>query len=833
MSNWLTHSLRLLKHEIKRGELTIVVLAIVLSVSSVFTLFGFSGQIKQSLLSSSAKFIAADRVLSSAREVEINFLEQADELKLTTVEQVETQSMIFAGDDMLLASLRATEQGYPLRGELMIEVVPDKGSIVASAPKKGEVWIDQTINRKLNIKVNDALDIGMASFTVAGIITDLPDASFNVFGSAPVVILNKIDLPATQLVKPGSRITYKYLFAGEENNLLLFDQWVEENINDTQRWQSITTGNSPLAGALKRAEQYLSLGSMLGIVLSAIAVAVASRRYSQRHQSTVAIFKAIGASQSYVTKLYCLHWLFLSFFSITVGLIIGLIMTSLALSAASSIFELTITNNFLYPTLVAVITGITCAIAFAISPLKALINTRPLSLLRGYKDKTKNTIITNLIALVAVFALLVLFSQNLALSSALLVGGIIVSVILLLCAQFLMTLGRKAGSQAGKAWHLALANLKRRASDNAIQLISFTLAIKLLLLILVMKNSLIAEWQEQLPDNSANRFLVNITQPQKDELINFINANNIVASDFYSIVRGRLTAINQEKVTNKVSKHEEKEADQGRQGANRELNLTWRKVLPDSNEIVAGQWWPENTSTQQVSIAESIAERLEINVDDELTFLIGNQTFNVKVTSIRKVDWKRMQPNFFVIFHPEVLADFPSTYIGSLRVEPKHELLMQNFLASYPTISVIDVDAMINHLQEAIAKVSIAIEFILILVVLAGCLVLIAQVQASMEERERELAILKTLGAKGRILKLSIFYEFLSLGVIAGFMASIAMEVAVYFLQTNVFEMTPSFHFSYWLIGMISGGLFVGIIGLFSCWRLLNLSSVTLIRRTM
>lgn len=833
MNNWLTHSLRLLKHEIKRGELTIVVLAIVLSVSSVFTLFGFSGQIKQSLLSSSAKFIAADRVLSGARQVDENFLSKANEVNLTVVQQVETQSMVFAGDDMLLASVRATEKGYPLRGELMIELEKNKGSVAASAPKQGEVWIDETINRKLNINVSDSLDIGMATFTVAGIITDLPDASFNVFGSAPVVILNNVDLPLTELVKPGSRITYKYLFAGEEEKLIIYDEWIEENINDTQRWQSITTGNSPLAGALKRAEQYLSLGSMLGIILSAIAVAVASRRYSQKHQSTVAIFKAIGASQLYVTKLYCLHWLFLSFFSITVGLIIGLLMTSIALSAASSIFELTISNNFLYPTFVAIITGITCAIAFAISPLKTLINTRPLSLLRGYKDKTKNTLLTNLISLVAVFILLVLFSKDIVLSSALLVGGILVSIILLLCAQFLMTLGRKAGSQAGKAWHLALANLKRRASDNAIQLISFTLAIKLLLLILVMKNSLIAEWQEQLPANSANRFLVNITEPQKDELINFIDANNIVASDFYSIVRGRLTAINQEKVTNKVSKHEDSEADRGRQGANRELNLTWRQELPDSNEILEGEWWPENSPKQQVSIAESIAERLEINLGDDLTFLIGNQNFNVKVTSIRKVDWQRMQPNFFVIFHPEVLADFPSTYIGSLRVEPSHETIMQGFLAAHPTVSVIDVDAMIKHLQEAIAKVSIAIEFILILVVLAGCLVLIAQVQASMEERERELAILKTLGAKGRILKLSIFYEFLSLGVIAGFMASIAMELAVYLLQTNVFEMAPSLHLSYWFIGMLSGGLFVGLIGLFSCWRLLNLSSVTLIRRTM
>lgn len=833
MNNWFIHSIRLLSHELKRGELTIVVLAIVLSVSSVFTLFGLSHQVKQSLLSSSAKFIAADRVLSAAREVDTSFIEQAQQQAITVVKQVETQSMVFASDNMLLASIRATEAGYPLRGDLMVQLALNTKSQAVSAPNANEVWVDEKIQQRLNLTIGDTIDVGMSTLTIAGVITDLPDASFNVFGSAPVIIINYANLPATELILPGSRVTYKYLFAGEPEKLASYDKWIENELNDTQRWQSITSGNTRLAQTLNRAEQYLSLSSMLGIILSAIAVAVASRRYSQRHQATVAIFKAIGASRAYVGKVYCLHWFLLSMFSILIGLIIGLGLIELALSAVSSTFDLTVESAYTYPAIVAVITGLTCAVAFAITPLKSLIDTLPLSLLRGYTAAKKYTWLTSFIAFSAVFGLLALFSQDIKISLSILVGGVLVSLVLLVLGRLLMSAGRKAGSQAGKAWHLALANLKRRANDNAIQLISFTLAIKLLLLIIVMKNSLIAEWQQQLPEDSANRFLVNITEQQKSALNQFIEQENIVASDFFAVVRGRLTAVNQEEVNNRVSKHEDHEAEQGRQGANRELNLTWREQLPAYNEITEGTWWPENVNDQQVSIAESIAERLNIQLGDDIRFFIGNQQVDVTVTSIRKVDWQRMQPNFFMIFHPNVLADFPASYIGSMRIEAQHETLLQNFLADYPTISVIDVDAMIKHLQEGIEQVSIAVEFILILVVLAGCLVLVAQVQASMEERERELAILKTLGAKGNVLRFSVFYEFFALGAIAGFMASLAMELAVYFLQTEVFNMKASLHLSYWLFGVLSGGLFVGIIGLVSCWRLLHLSSVTLIRRTM
>ena len=761
MAMWITHSWRLLKHEFKRGELNIIAFAIVLSVSSVFSLTGFSAQVKQSLIENSNKFIAADRTLKSSRPVEPEILTQAQHHQLRYVQQAEMSSMLFVGDNMLLVQIKASTEGYPLRGELLVKTNINKSSHPVSIPQNNEVWLDKKALSSLNVTIGDYVAVGTKAFKIAGIIEQLPDASFSVFTSLPVLILPFDNLSETGLVQPGSRLEYKYLFAGEEDNLKAYDEWIKPNLNNTQRWQDIKSGETPLANALNRAEKYLSLASMLGIILAAVAVAVASRRYGQRHQATVATFKALGASKTHVLKVYSLHWALLCLFSIAVGLLVGYLLLSTGLWAIEDLFDISTQQNLAYPVFIAIVTGAICGSCFAFQPLKTLIATSPMLLLRGNEAKSNRSIASIVLAFSSVLLLLYLFSQNIVLSMALLVGTLAVAGVLLIIAHGLFKLGRKIGTQAGNAWHLALANLKRRAKENAVQLISFTVAIKLLLLILVMQHAIIDEWQAQLPENAANRFLININESQKTAVENFYASENLYSSDFFSVVRGRLTAINDENVSKNVSKEDVKTANNGREGIGRELNLTWRETLPAENIIVEGSWWPtdeadatnksntnDELSFQQVSVEEKIAQRLELVLGDKLTFMLGSEEINVVVSSIREVNWQSLQPNFYMIFHPKVLADFPATYISSLHVPEHKKQLFQTFLSQFPTISMIDVDAMINQLREVIDQVSVAVKFILVLVVLAGSLVLVAQVQASLEERERELAILKTLGAK-------------------------------------------------------------------------------------
>ena len=848
-NRWLSHSIRLLKNELRRGELTIIFLAIVLAVATVFSLAGFTEQIKQAIVASSTNTIAADRVLRLNKPISTEILAKSTQEKLRVAKKIETESMAFAGDNMLLAEVEAISNEYPLRGELRIKTSLEQSeSVIANAPAVGNAWVEASVLSRMQVAIGDTIEIGVLPLTISGILTDVPDRSYRAFIAGPSIFLNIEDMAKTQLIQPGSRIGYKYLFAGERENIEAFEQWLKPQLNDTQRWYDAKAAQNRLSNVLDSAEKFLSLASMLGIVLAAVAVAVASRRYGQRHQTTVAVFKALGASVNHIAKLYMLHWGLLSIISIISGLVLGYGLILLGQDAVKNFIELEGTSLTLTPFITAIVTGLLCAVAFAIHPIRELIKTSPLLVIRGIVNSDgKKFGFHQVIPLVGLFVLLLLFSQDIKMSAALLFGGLFVSLILLGFGKLLMSASRSAGTKAGKSLHLALANLKRRANENSVQLVSFTIAIQLLLLITVMKTSILAEWQQQFPEDTPNHYLMNITNEQMAPLADYVEEAGIANQGFYAVYRGRLAAINNEKTVvsdDRGSKSDAEpksdEADtqakqkkEGRRGMGRELGLTWQDQVPPENNIIEGQWWGKNDKRPQVSVESGVAERLNIKLGDELTFTLATDTITVPVTNIREVNWQSRQLNFIMIFNEVVLADIETTSISAWMIPDQQKNEVYRYLSNYPTISIVDFGAIMKQLNTMIEQISIAIELILVLVILAGSLVLVAQVQASMEERERELAILRTLGAKGSLLRNSVLFEFVALGAIAGLMASIAMEIAVYLLQTQVFKMAASFHFDAWLVGIIAGASFVGIMGMLSCWRLLSLSSVTLIRRTM
>jgi putative ABC transport system permease protein len=852
---WLKQSLRLLHHEFRRGELTIIFLAIVLAVGTVFSLTGFSQQIKQAIISNSANTIAADRVLGSNSKAPAEFLEKSKSLSLNAATKILLDSMVFSGDNMLLSELDAISEKYPLRGKFMVKMSLGQAAVSVGAPMQGTVYVEESILSRLDVEIGGTIEVGVLPLKIAGVIVDIPDRSYRMFVAGPAIFLNIKDIEKTQLIKPGSRVYRQYLFAGERDDIETFEKWIKPQLNESQNWYDAKKAQNRLSRVLDSSEKFLSLASMLGIVLAAVAVAVASRRYGQRHQPMVAVFKALGASKSHVKKLYMLHWGLLSLVSIIVGLVLGYFLMLAGVSAIESYLSLEDSALTLKPFITAVITGLLCAIAFAIHPITELISTRPLDVIRGFSQNVLPKFGWHqVIPLLALFALLMLFSRDLVMSLSLLLGGLLVSGVLLLLGRLIMGAGRSAGAKAGKSWHLALANLKRRANENSVQLVSFTIAIQLLLLITVMKDSIIDEWQAQFPKNTPNHYLLNITDEEVPPLKAFVEKLDIDNQGFYPIFRGRLSAINGEKTisfedddeksdtaedeelpaeSKTESVEEKKEKPKGRKGAGRELSLTWQSQLPIENEIIEGDWWQQSDNLPQVSMEKGMAERLEVKLGDNLTFTLGSDEFTVPVTSIREVNWKSRQLNFIMIFNQAAIHDIETTSISAWMIPDQLKNEVYRFLGQYPTISIMDFGAIMKQLTKMIEQVSIAIELILVLVILAGSLVLVAQVQASMEERERELAILRTLGAKGSLLRNSVLFEFVALGAVAGLMASIAMEIAVFFLQTQVFEMSASFHFSYWLVGIAAGAGFVGVMGMLSCWRLLNLSSLTLIRRTM
>lgn len=830
---------RLFKHEAKRGELTIILLAIILSVSSVLSLSLFSERLQSALTAKSAEFIAADRVLNSRKPVDVSWITKAQEFGLNTAHQVYTRSMAFSGDNMMLVDLRAAAEGYPLKGAVKVADQPfAPGQATSALPQAGHAWIESRLFQNLGLAIGQYIDVGDKTFVVSKVLSEVPDAGFSVFGGDPKVLIAEADLAATNIIGPGSRASFSYFFTGSEADLNNYYDWLLPQLdNELQSWVSVSDDDSAIGRSIAKAEQYFLLASLLAIVLAAVSIAVAAQRYSQRHYDPVAIMKTLGASKSMVQQVYLLQITFITLLGIAIGTVLGFVIQQVVVWALAGSVDVSLDVWFWRPLLIAIFTGAICAVLFSLYPLLKLFSVSPLRVLRRDLGASLSSRFIQFFASGgAIFSLMWAYSGNLGLSAILFGSGILLVISLLLVTFGLIWLGRKLGQGKMGAWQLAWARIRRRAMDNAIQLISFAVTIMLLLIVLVMRNDMIAQWQNQLPQGTPNYFLVNITQQQLPDLKTHFAEENVDIEHFYPVVRGRFVAINDEKVSTAVSKEDEEAGQrQGREGLGREANLTWSNTLQHENTIVAGQWFDTNdplaSGLYGVSVEARIAERLNIQLGDKLTFNVGSEIINTEVSSLREVDWQTMQPNFFFVIQPQAMQGYLPTYLSSFYLDKSRKAEITELMKPFASVTLFDVDARIEQLRDIVKQVSLAVEFILVLVLAAGALVLIAQVQASMDERQQELAILRTLGAKGRLIRASVLFEFIIIGSVAGLMAAFANEISLFFLQSQVFEMQAALHWQYWFIAPVAGALVVGILGMIGCWRLLRLNTSHLLRQ--
>ena len=830
---------RLFKHETKRGELTIILLAIILAVASVLSLSLFSERLQSALTAKSAEFIAADRVLNARQPVDEAWLTKAQELGLATAKQVYTRSMVFAHQQIMLAELRAAGPGYPLKGQVKIADKPfAKGQITDQLPQRQEAWVESRMMQSLGLSLGDSIEVGEAVFKVSQVLIEVPDAGFNVFGGDPKVLIAFDDLAATNITGPGSRVSYSYFFSGEEDNLTRYYEWLRPQLDrELHDWDSIEDDSSPIGRSVKKAEQYFLLASLLAIVLAAVSIAVAAQRYSQRHYDPVAIMKTLGATKRSVQLVYLLQIIFITVAGIIIGSVLGFVIQQGVVWGLADKIDVSMDAWHWRPLLIAIFTGAVCALLFSLYPLLKLFSVSPLRVLRRDLGANLSSRIIQFVASGgAIFTLMWAYSQNFKISLILFTSGILLVLALLVVTYGLIWLGRKLGQGKMGAWRLAWARIHRRALDNSVQLISFAITIMLLLVVLVMRNDMIKQWQDQLPQGTANYFLVNITDSQKDQLAQHFADNNVEIDRFYPVVRGRFVAINGEKIRTAISKEDQSEQNSGRDGLGREANLTWSDQLQSGSRIVAGQWFGDASQAASdqpfsVSVEQRLAERLNIQLGDKLTFNIGSEVVDVTVSSLRDVNWQSMKPNFFFVIEPRALAHFVPTYLASFYLPPEQKSQLTALMQPFASVTLIDVDARINQLRNIVEQVSMAVEFILILVLIAGSLVLVAQVQASMDERQQELAILRTLGARGRLIRGSVLCEFIIIGLTAGLMATAFNELSLYLLQTQVFEMEAKMHWQYWIIAPLTGALIVSSLGALSCWRLLKLNTSQLLRQ--
>lgn len=829
---WAKLALKLFSREFRRGELTVISAAIALAVLTVLTLSMVTERIAQSIAQKSSAFIAADRVLGSNHVIDTSYIAKAEQQNLKTAQMLYFDTMLFANDEMQFSSVKAASSGYPLKGQLKVKSSLNGETEVANGgPTLGNVWLSESVFYSLNIDIGDVVELGAALFNVEKVIVEEPDAPFNVFSSSRRVLININDVEKTEVIQPGSRVFYRQLYAGDESDINSFYDWLKPQLKENQQWYGVKDRQSPISNSLNRAESFLLLAGLLGIILAAVAIAVSAKRYCERQYDPVAMMKTLGGSRAMIRKIYLTHLLMVCLMAVTVGLLIGYGLQEIATHYLAKSMGTTLPMAGFKPWLVAISTGVICAVMFSIKPLFDLFDIPPLRVLRrNLGDKLAVSRVHLAMSAFTVFLLMWLFSNNIKITLILFASTLTLIVVLFLVSKVIFGGGRKLGLKPGNSWSLAIASIQKRANVNAVQLISFSLAIKLLLFLVVLKNDMIADWQSQLPDDAPNAFLVNITQNELEPINTYLAQKNIQVSEFYPTIRGRVNAVNGELVAREVSLQDnEKKDEEARAGIGRELNLTWLETPPAHNEIVQGQWFNENTLAE-ASIEESMLERLDVKLGDTLTFLIGAQSFDAKITSVRKVNWATLKPNFFIILSPDVLKDFPATYISSVRIEPDQKRDFSQLLRSYPTVTAIDVGNFVKQIQSTIEQVSLAIGFVLTIVVLCGALVLISQVQASLGERMQEIVILRTLGAKSRLIKNATLYEFLLLGGLAGLVAAFFSDIALLIVQQQLFDLAGKLHPHIWIIGPVAGGVFVAGLGYFMIARTLKQNTQGLVR---
>ncbi|WP_166420817.1 FtsX-like permease family protein [Pseudoalteromonas sp. Z1A8] len=829
---WVKLALKLFSREFRRGELTVISAAIALAVLTVLTLSMVTERIGQSIAQKSSAFIAADRVLASDHVLDTAFITKAQSQNLKTAQMVYFDTMLFADDEMQFSSVKAASNAYPLKGQLKVkDTLTGETKVASSGPTPGNVWLSESVFYSLNIDIGAQVELGAALFNVSKVIVEEPDAPFNVFSSSRRVLINIDDVAKTEVVQPGSRVYYRQLYAGSEADINSFYEWLKPQIKENQQWYGVKDRQSPISNSLNRAESFLLLAGLLGIILAAVAIAVSAKRYCERQYDPVAMMKTLGGSRSMIRKIYMLHLLLVCAMAVSIGLLIGYGLQEIATSYLSKSMGTELPLGGFKPWLVAISTGVICAVMFSIKPLFDLFDIPPLRVLRrNLGDKLAVSRVHLGMSALTVFLLMWLFSNNIKITLILFASTLALIGVLFLVSKLIFGGGRKLGLKPGNSWSLAIASIQKRANVNAVQLISFSLAIKLLLFLVVLKNDMISDWQSQLPADAPNAFLVNITQNELEPINEYLAQKDIQVSEFYPTIRGRVNSVNGELVARSVSLQDnEKKDEEARAGIGRELNLTWLKDVPDQNEVTQGAWFGEN-ATAEASVEESMLERLDVEIGDTLTFLIGSQSFDAKITSVRKVNWATLKPNFFIILSPDVLADFPATYISSVRINPEQKRDFSQLLRTYPTITAIDIDNFVKQIQTTISQVSLAIGFVLAIVVLCGALVLISQVQASLGERMQEIVILRTLGAKSRLIKNATLYEFLLLGGLAGLVAAFFSDIALLIVQQQMFDLAGKLHPHIWIIGPVAGGVFVAGLGYLMIARTLKQNTQGLVR---
>ena len=858
--NLLRLSLNLLRRDWRAGEWRVLLLALVLAVGSLATVGLFADRVRLALQQEATSLIGADLRIVSARPLPPAYRAAAQARGLRTVESRAFLSMVAHREQTLLSEIQAVEAGYPLRGRVEIDdgtgstpslalPLPGGGDAVGRVVSRGTVWVDGRLLRRLDLRVGDEVGIGTQRFTVAARIVRDIDRAVGFYSFAPRVLMNGDDLAATGLLQEGSRIIYRLMVAGEARQVEALRNELKPGLSNGEKLEDVRDARPEIRTALERAEHFLGLAALTAAILAGAAMALAARRFVLRHLDTCAMLRCLGAQQGQVLRLFLYQFLLLGVVAVLLGCALGYVTQAVLVGFIESMRDTELPQPSVLPAIKSAASGFALLLGFAFLPLLQLRKVSPLRVLRRELGAPQaNAVLARGLAVLVLAGLFLWHSGSVKLGFTML-GGLLAGLLGfgLLAWLLLRGLARYSLRFHAQVRH-AFNNLARHGRDSALQVVALGLGGMALLLLTLVRGDLLQSWQGKLPPDAPNRFIVNIQPDQQQSVMDFFARAQLPQPQLLPMVRGRLVAINAAPI------NAESYADpRARDLVEREFNLSWAEQMPEWNELVAGQWWsdspskpnlpmppnpppplsggePGGSQSGELSVEEGIADRLGIRLGDELTYDVGATPFTARVTSLRSVQWDSMKVNFFVIATPELLRDYPASYITSFYLPPDKVRVGDLLAREFPNLLVIDTGAMIEQVRGIMEQIAQAAGVIFLFTLLSGLAVLYAALLATQDERIHEAAILRTLGADSRYLRRLHLSEFAVLGLLSGLFAAAGAVLLGWVLARFVLEIPYHASVIIWPIGGLGGMLVVMLAGWLGTRRLAVLPPLAILR---
>jgi putative ABC transport system permease protein len=816
-------ALKMTARDWRAGQLRFLLIALTVAVAALSATGFFIDRLRSGLDRDAHQLLGADVVVSADLPVNPAWRAEAARRGLRMTDTLSFPSMAQAGEGeqstSLLASLKAVGPGYPLRGQLKIttdaeQAEQSQGAAAAGVPAPGTVWIDAGLLGSLKTQVGGRIKLGDKSFRIAQLIASEPDRGANFLAFAPRVMFALADVEATNLIQPGSRVSYRLLVAAPaslKNGAAVasaYEQWLQAEIknNNTKgvRVESLENGRPEMRATLDRADRFLSLVGLLSAMLAAVAVAMAARRFMQRHLDACAMLRCLGLTQNQVTLMYLTEFLLVGLVGSLMGVAVGFGGHYVLLEVLGKLVSADLPAPTIYPALQGVATGMLLLAAFALPPILQLRKVPHNRVIRREQEPPQVAALATYGLGMAGFVVLLLWQAGdaqLALYTALGFLGAF-AVFGLVAWGGLAALKPLRRAIDHQSWRFAVTSLQRRPGATVVQVVSLALGMMALLVLTVVRGDLMTAWRNATPPDAPNRFIINIQPEQAADIGKRLQAAGVAYAPQYPMIRGRLTAVNGKPVTAETYTE-----DRAKGLADREFNLSTMARMQTENKISAGQWFADKPGAPEASVEEGIAKTLRWKLGDKLRFDIAGAPVDATITSLRKLEWGSMRVNFFVIINPAAMTEVSQSWITAFHLPQGQGAVMNALTRDYPNLTIVDVGGLLRQVQAVLDQVVTAVEFLFVFTLASGVLVLYAALMGSQDERTRESGLLRALGATRRQLSQAQLIEFSLVGALSGVLAATGAAAMGWALATYQFKFAWSFNPSVWVVGLLAGAL--------------------------